>query len=371
MSSVASKKIIIFEGHRNFRLRLVLATLSGKPIKITKIRSQDLNPGLKDHEVSFLRLLEAVTNGSHIEISYTGTTIIYRPGIIIGGDLTHNCPDTKSIGYFIEPMLMLAPFSKKKFSIIFKGLTNIAGNDTGVDAIKWGLLPVMEKFGVREVSLHILKRGSAPLGGGEVHLLCSSLIPQPLTIHALDIPKFSAIRGVAYCTRVSPSIVNRMIDSARAVLKPTGCEVNITADVWRGENSGKSPGFGITLVAELKRGWRIVTENVGSAGSLPEDSGELTAYQLLEEISNSGVVGRYQLPLALVYMTIGKEDIGRLKIQESEIDENLVSVLRDIQEVFGTEAFFKDDAEELDSDDKFMTVSIKGVGFTNVSKKIA
>ena len=78
-----------------------------------------------------------------------------------------------------------------------------------------------------------LKRGSAPLGGGEVHLLCSSLIPQPLTIHALDIPKFSAIRGVAYCTRVSPSIVNRMIDSARAVLKPTGCEVNITADVWR------------------------------------------------------------------------------------------------------------------------------------------
>ena len=64
-----------------------------------------------------------------------------------------------------------------------------------------------------------------------------------------------------------------MIDSARAVLKPTGCEVNITADVWRGENSGKSPGFGITLVAELKRGWRIVTENVGSAGSLPEDSG--------------------------------------------------------------------------------------------------
>ena len=159
MSSVASKKIITFEGHRNFRLRLVLATLSGKPIKITKIRSQDLNPGLKDHEVSFLRLLEAVTNGSHIEISYTGTTIIYRPGIIIGGDLTHNCPDTKSIGYFIEPMLMLAPFSKKKFSIIFKGLTNIAGNDTGVDAIKWGLLPVMEKFGVREVSLHIFKRG--------------------------------------------------------------------------------------------------------------------------------------------------------------------------------------------------------------------
>lgn len=370
MSSVKVDKPIIFEGHRNFRLRLVLATLSGKPIKITKIRSEDMNPGLKDYEVSFLRLMEAITNGSHIEISYTGTTVIYRPGIIIGGDLTHNCPDSKVVGYYIEPMLMMAPFSKKKFSIVFKGLTNAEGNDTGVDAIKWGLLPIMEKFGVREVSLHILKRGSAPLGGGEVHLLCNSLIAQPITIHALDIPKFSAIRGIAYCTRVSPSTVNRMIDSARAVLKPTKCEVNITSGVWRGANSGKSPGFGITLVAELKRGWRVLAENVGAAGGLPEDLGELTAYQVLEEITNSGVVGRYQLALALVYMTIGKEDVGRLKIHKSEVDENFINTLRDIKDVFGTEAFLKED-DDADGEENFLTVSIKGVGFTNVSKKIA
>ncbi|EGW33026.1 uncharacterized protein SPAPADRAFT_49951 [Spathaspora passalidarum NRRL Y-27907] len=369
MSSVKAN-ITLFEGHRNFRFRLILSTLSGKPIKITKIRSNDMNPGLRDHEVSFLRLLEAVTNGSHIEISYTGTTIIYRPGIITGGELTHNCPTTKPVGYFIEPMLFLAPFSKKKFSIIFKGLTSSEDpNDTGVDAIKWGLLPIMEKFGVREVSLHIIKRGSPPLGGGEVHLLCNSLIPQPLTIHALDVPKFSAIRGVAYCTRVSPSTVNRMIEAARQVLRPTGVEVNITADVWRGENAGKSPGFGITLVAESKKGWRVIAEGVGKAASLPEDLGEVVAYQVLQELTNSGVVGRYQLLLSLVYMTIGKEDVGRIKIHKQQVDENLINGLRDIKDVFGTEAFLKD-AEELEEQD-FMTISIKGVGFTNVSKKIA
>ncbi|KAG7662853.1 uncharacterized protein J8A68_003623 [[Candida] subhashii] len=369
MSSVKTD-VTIFEGHRNFRLRLLLSTLSGKPIKITKIRSNDMNPGLRDHEVSLLRLLESVTNGSHIEISYTGTTVIYRPGIITGGELTHNCPTNKPVAYFIEPMLFLAPFSKKKFSIIFKGLTASENpNDTGVDAIKWGLLPIMEKFGVREVSLHILKRGSPPLGGGEVHLLCNSLIPQPLTIHALDIPKFSAIRGVAYCTRVSPSVVNRMIDAARKVLKPTGVEVNITADVWRGENAGKSPGFGITLVAESKKGWRIVAEGVGKAASLPEELGESIAYQLLEELTKSAVMGSYQLLLTLVYMTIGKEDVGRVKIHKSQVDESLIHNLRDIQQVFATEAFLKESTDE--KEDEFMNVSIKGVGFTNVSKKIA
>lgn len=366
-------ELITFEGHRNFRLRLVLSTLAGKPIRIIKIRPSSLNPGLCDHEVSFLRLLEAITNGSHIEISYTGTTVIYKPGIIIGGEITHNCPPNKPVGYFIEPMLYLAPFSKKKFSLVFNGITSSPlTKDAGLEAIKWGLLPIMEKFGVREASLHIRKRGLHPLGGGQVHFLCDSLIPQPLTIHAIEAPKFSAVRGVAYCTRVSPSVVNRIIDAARSILRPTGVDVNITADVWRGENAGKSPGFGVTLVAELKRGWRVLAEGTGEAASLPEELGERVAYQLLHEISNSCVLGRNQISLALTYMTIGKEDVGRLKLHKAQVDEHLIHTLRDIQTVFGTEAFLRDGQDEpVPGEEDYITVAIKGVGFTNASKKIA
>lgn len=358
---------VVFSGSQNFRLRLVLATLSGKAIKIEKIRSNELNPGLKDHEVSFLRLLESVTNGSAIEISYTGTTVIYRPGIIVGGSVTHNCPNGKPVGYFVEPMLYLAPFSKKKFSIIFRGCT-ASHDDAGLEAIKWGMMPVMEKFGVRECALHTLKRGSPPLGGGEVHLIVDSLIAQPLTMHELERPTISSIRGVAYSTRVSPSMVNRMIDAAKVVLKKVGCEVNITADVWRGENSGKSPGWGITLVAETKKGWCYFAEKIGDAGDVPEDIGNVVAYHLLEEISKSAAVSRDQLPLALVYMVIGKEDIGRLRITSDQIDEKLINLLRDIKSIFGTEVFLK--PVDYDNTDDFIA-TIKGMGFTNTSKKIA
>lgn len=361
------KKLVTFTGHRNFRIRLILSTLSGTPIKIEKIRSNELNPGLKDYEVSFLRLIESVTNGSKIEISYTGTTIIYHPGIIIGGEIVHNCHESKPVGYYIESMLFLAPFSKKKFNIIFKGITS-SKTDSGIEGIRWGLLPIMEKFGVREVSLHTLKRGSPPNGGGEVHLIVDSLIPQPLTMHAVDRPKINTIRGVAYCARVSPSIVNRMIDSARTVLKEVGCEVNITADVWRGENSGKSPGFGITLVAESKKGWRYYCEDIGLAGDIPEELGEKVAYCLLEEISKSSVVCKSQLPLAIIFMCIGKEDVGRLRISKDQIDEDFIYLLRDIKEIFGTEIYLKEN-DDYDNDDFIAT--IKGVGFTNTSKKIA
>ncbi|CCC69785.1 hypothetical protein NCAS_0D02040 [Naumovozyma castellii] len=364
---MSSKPYITFQGSQNFRLRIILSTLSGKSIKIEKIRSTDLNPGLKDYEVSFLRLMESVTNGSVIEISYTGTTILYRPGIISGGAHTHNCPPSKPVGYFVEPMLYLAPFSKKKFSIIFKGIT-ASHSDAGIEAIKWGLLPILEKFGCRECALHTLKRGSPPNGGGEVHLVVDSLIAQPITMHELERPTIATVRGVAYSTRVSPSMVNRMIDSAKKVLNKLSCPVEITADVWRGENSGKSPGWGITLVAQSKKGWCYFSEAIGDAGDVPEDIGQLVAYRLLEEISMSAAVGRNQLALAIVYMVIGKEDIGRLRITKDQIDENFIYLLRDIKKVFGTEVFLKP-VDDLNSDD--MIATIKGVGFTNTNKKIA
>ncbi|CAI4772977.1 CIH_collapsed_G0049630.mRNA.1.CDS.1 [Saccharomyces cerevisiae] len=335
--SSSAPKYTTFQGSQNFRLRIVLATLSGKPIKIEKIRSGDLNPGLKDYEVSFLRLIESVTNGSVIEISYTGTSVIYRPGIIVGGASTHICPSSKPVGYFVEPMLYLAPFSKKKFSILFKGIT-ASHNDAGIEAIKWGLMPVMEKFGVRECALHTLKRGSPPLGGGEVHLVVDSLIAQPITMHEIDRPIISSITGVAYSTRVSPSL-------------------------------GKSPGWGITLVAQSKqKGWSYFAEDIGDAGSIPEELGEKVACQLLEEISKSAAVGRNQLPLAIVYMVIGKEDIGRLRINKEQIDERFIILLRDIKKIFNTEVFLKP-VDEADNED--MIATIKGIGFTNTSKKIA
>ena len=82
---------IHFSGHQHLRSRLVLSILSGKHIRIDRIRSEDKNPGLQgvlnlglterqnfkthlaDYEISLLRLLEKVTNGTVIEISVTGS----------------------------------------------------------------------------------------------------------------------------------------------------------------------------------------------------------------------------------------------------------------------------------------------------------
>ena len=40
-------KALIFQGHQYLRQRLLLSVLSGRPIKIEKIRSEQSEPGLK------------------------------------------------------------------------------------------------------------------------------------------------------------------------------------------------------------------------------------------------------------------------------------------------------------------------------------
>jgi RNA 3'-terminal phosphate cyclase-like protein len=89
------ESLIHFSGHQHLRQRLVLSILSGKYVRIDKIRSDDKNPGLRgpyltllvsvnflnpaatDFEISLLRLLEKVTNGTVIEISVTGIFAIH------------------------------------------------------------------------------------------------------------------------------------------------------------------------------------------------------------------------------------------------------------------------------------------------------
>lgn len=44
---MVSAQILIFKGHNHFRQRLMLATLTGKPVRIDEIRSTDeQQPGI-------------------------------------------------------------------------------------------------------------------------------------------------------------------------------------------------------------------------------------------------------------------------------------------------------------------------------------
>ena len=92
--------VTLFKGSSFLKLKLLLATLSGKSIRITDIRNNDENRGLKEYEVNLIRLFDKITNGTRIELSDGGTHLFYQPGVLHGGNFQHDCCLEKGIGKF-------------------------------------------------------------------------------------------------------------------------------------------------------------------------------------------------------------------------------------------------------------------------------
>ena len=103
----------VYEGCNFFRQRIFLSTLSGIPVQIQNIRSYEEEPGIREFEASFLRLLDKLTNGTKIEVNETGTGITYMPGLLVGGEFEHDCSNEKSLGFYLEGIIPLGPFCKK------------------------------------------------------------------------------------------------------------------------------------------------------------------------------------------------------------------------------------------------------------------
>lgn len=109
MTAISNENnLLTYRGSNYLKQRLILSTLSGKPIRIVDIRNLEAEPGLRGYEISLIRLLDKVSNGSKIEINPTGTSIYYRPGLLNGGFIQHTCNNERNIGYY------LGKFNKKK-----------------------------------------------------------------------------------------------------------------------------------------------------------------------------------------------------------------------------------------------------------------
>lgn len=89
---------LVFKGSSYLKQRLILATISGKTIKITDIRSN--NGGLVEFEINLIRLIDKLTDGSRIKL--LSTELEYSPGILLGGKIDHQCCLDKSIGNILN-----------------------------------------------------------------------------------------------------------------------------------------------------------------------------------------------------------------------------------------------------------------------------
>ena len=390
------------KGCTHFRQRVICSTLSGRPLVLSGIRSDDEEPGLRDFEGSFLRLVDQISNGCQVEINETGTVLRYKPGIITGGQHSHHCGAERSIAWFLEGILPLAAFAKEPLRLSLTGITNDM-LDASVDSLRAVTLPLLAQFGIEGASLQVWeglpalymplhstlvrlflraaslpwlilplwlclpsskvkRRGMAPLGGGLVEFSCP-IVRQLRPLNLVDPGLVKRIRGVAYCAKISPQFANRVVHSGRELLNRLLPDVYIHTDHYKGVAGGDSPGYGLSLVAESTTGCMVAIDNHAAEGAVPEDVGQEGSALLLEEVRRGGCVGSTDQSLVVLLMALGPEDVSRLRT--GPLTAYTIQTLRHVRDFFGVTFKIVADAETCT-----VMLSCLGTGYRNLAKKV-
>ncbi|KAG2554468.1 probable RNA 3'-terminal phosphate cyclase-like protein [Panicum virgatum] len=365
-------------GSRHLRQRLVLATLTSTGVTIDDIRSGDAAPGLRPYEVSLLRLLDKISDRHTIDLNETGTKLKYMPGVIQGGKgLEHDCGVHRGIGYFLEPLILLGLFAKAPISIRLKGITNDT-KDPSVDTFRMTTLHMLKHFGVplEGLELKIDSRGSPPLGGGEVFLRVPNINSTLTAANWVDEGMVKRIRGVSFSTRVSPQIESRIIYAARGIFNRFIPDVHIFTDHRSGAFGGRSPGYGVSLVAETTTGCLLSVDATVSYPSVdeineesekpelmsPEDLGVQAASLLLEEVAQGGVVDSTHQGLLFILCALCPADVSKVRV--GQLTPHGIEMLRNIRDFLNVMFVIKPDPNS-----NTVTLKCVGAGVKNIARK--
>lgn len=409
------------DGAIQFRLRLIGSILSHRPIIIRNIHNTDMDIdhiGLRTYEISYLRLLDQITNGTQIEINTTGTQLRFIPGILIGGTIQYhfNCPVKKdndndnssnvidddysnniinqiqyrSIGWFLEGLIPLAPFGKESLSIQLTGITDgVCHIDPSCDLLNYSLIPILmnqfhignnnKKDGINDNNdllmessapfIKIIRRGGYPHGGGLVHFYCPMIRNELSCINYVDVGKIKRIRGYAISTKIiSNSITARIAYATKGIFHKVLPDVWIHTDVHTisKQQCGIDPTISLILVAESTTGVIIASESTKTPHTkeLPEDMGIRSAYTLLNDIENGcGCINNNSSiqSIILLLMCLSSEDVSRIRI--GKLNSYTIEALRLYKQIFGVEFKLKPDW-----DTKTIICSCLGIGYRNMAR---
>jgi RNA 3'-terminal phosphate cyclase-like protein len=395
------------DGSVQFRQRIAVSLLSHRNLLIRNIHNDNDDDamdessgastiGLRDYEVSFLRLIDALTNGTVMEINNTGTQLRFRPGILLGGTHQHVCTGGRSVSWFLEGILPLLPFGKEGVSLTLIGITDgLCEQDASVDYWKASLPPVLERIGLIRsgsataiaadptrdfldsdtFSLQIMHRSNDETG--RIQIVCPNIRGALKPIDWTDCGKFHRIRGTVRSANASQTA--RVAYSAKGILQQLLPNVWIhTERIAKPSKQQQQPDdskiprtramvpsrLSVTLTLESTTGCTFTTETAALPRALPEDVGHRAAATLLSSLQGCGVGvldGGGITPLVLLYMCLSPEDVSRVRC--SALSPFTIASLRLYKQAFGVEFKITPDRES-----KTVLLSCLGTGYQNMAR---
>ena len=288
-------------------------------------------PGLRDYEVSLLKLVEKVTNGSTIVINETGTAVHFSPGQLTGGKVLHECAQSRSVIYYLEVVAALAPMCKDSVILQLRGSTHDSFGFSA-DVFRSVTLPLLQKLGVAnseeaQLSFKVVSRGYGPNSNGCVIFTCPT-VRFIAPIEQVTEGLVKRVRGVFWSAKMNREFSIRFVESARSILNKCIEDVWVYSEMVK---DSEDSVFGGSLMSETDYGFFKGVNCIGTEPSSADQLGASMAKQLLCEIASEGIVDQSHQWLVCLFMALAQDHKISKALIGTEISSDCAEFIRNIQ----------------------------------------
>lgn len=300
-------------GGFTLRSALVLSLLSGRAVRLTRIRARRTSPGLKLQHLRTIDLLARACD-AHVTGAILGSqSLFFDPRREAHWDSVIDIDTPGSLTLLLQTLLAPLSFSGQICRLRLAGITH-AARSPAFENLAWHWLPLLGRAGYQaEASLQ--NAGFAPKGGGIVHATI-----QPVTgITPLQLTRRGALRRVSGCSVVaglSPSVSERQI-------RQLGCRLHaLDAPLCLGPAvvHAAVPGSYIVLQAEFEHSQQCLFA-LGELGKPPEAVANEAADALLAALDGDGAVDAHSASQLLLPLCFAA---GESRISSSRISEHML-----------------------------------------------
>ena len=339
-------------GGQIVRTSLALSALTGKDVRVNKIREKRPNPGLQAQHVTAAKALAAICQAETSGLLLGSRELAFQPRSHVSGRFAFDVGTAGSIPLILQALMPSAAYAPNRVEFELTGGTDVRWSPT-IDYVRLVVLPVLQLMGYK-ASLNVQRRGHYPKGGGRVtmsiepvRVLKSISLPEP--------GKYSTVEGISHCVRLPSHVAQRQAASAKDKLASEGIsDVNIAIETYPPDQDPHiAPGSGITLLMKSSAGCIIGADSIGERGKPAELVGEEAAIKLLSEIESGASVDRHLGDILIPYMAVAE---GRSEFSVSQITMHTLTNIKVAEIVAGVKFDLQGDVK------KPGRISVQGIG---------
>jgi len=301
-------------GGQILRTSLALALVTGRPLRITRIRAGRKKPGLAAQHLQSVEAARAICNGDVEGASLGSTEIAFVPGDVVPGQYTFEIGTAGATSLVLHTLYLPLALAGGPSELTIRGGTHVAWSPS-FHYLRDQWRPALALIGL-DVEVEIRRAGYYPKGGGEI---LARVFPRskvgPLKLERES--TLAAAKVTVVSTRLPTHVAERQVRIAHKLLEEEGLEVNSEVE----EYDGIAPGTATHVRIPTGRSGGMYTA-LGERGLPAEKVAARAAHQAIAFARSDAALDKcladqLVLPLALAE--------GTSEYTTDEITEHLVT----------------------------------------------